>query len=87
MSVGPGCVPQVVRGAVDRVLRRVGGVLVWVGSDAAVWHEVRVRRRCGVWCYGALMGPALVMPRVRQRVFQWRLRRSARRARVSDLQE
>lgn len=87
MRVGPGRVQEVARGAVDRVLLRVGGVLVWAGSDAAVRHEVRVRRRCGVWRYGALMGSALVMPRARQRVFQWRLRRCARRARVSDLQE
>ena len=87
MSVGPGRVPEMVRGAADRVLHRVGGVLVWAGSDAAVRHEVRVRRRCGVWRYEALMGPALVMPRARQRVFQWRLRRSARRASVADLQE
>lgn len=87
MSVGLGRVAQVARGAVDRALHHLGGVLVWLGSDAAVRHELRVRRRCGVWRYGALMGSALVMPRARQRVFQWRLRRCARRASVSDLQE
>ena len=55
--------------------------------DAAGRHELRVRQRCGVWCYSELMGSALVTPRTRQRVFQWRLRRCARRARVADLLE
>jgi hypothetical protein len=66
---------------------RVGGVLVWVTLDATRRHEVRVRRRCGVWRYGELMGRALVMPRARQRLFQRGLRRCARRARVADLHE
>ena len=55
--------------------------------DPAERHQVRVRQRCGAWRYRELMGSALVMPRARQRVFQRRLRRCARRARVADLLE
>jgi hypothetical protein len=40
-----------------------------------------------MWRYRELMGHALVMPRARQRVFQWRLHRCARRAETADLLE
>lgn len=75
------------RDVADLVWYRVGGVVGMIVLDAAGRHELRVRRRCGMWRYGELMGHALVMARPRQRVFQWRLRRCARRARVSDLLE
>lgn len=75
------------RRVVDQMLYRLGGVLGLVLLDAAGRHELRVRRRCGTWRYLELMGPALAMPRVRKRMFQWRLRRCARRARVADLAE
>lgn len=75
------------RGIVVQVQFRLGEVLGLFLSDAAGRHEVRVRRRCGVWRYWYLMERALVMPRVRQRMFQWWLRRCARRATVADLTE
>jgi hypothetical protein len=75
------------RRAVDQMRYRLGGVLVWVLLDAAGRHELRVRQRCGVWRYWELMGPALVMPRPRQRMFQRGLRRCARRVRAADLVE
>ncbi|AUG80997.1 hypothetical protein CFP65_6339 [Kitasatospora sp. MMS16-BH015] len=40
-----------------------------------------------MWRYRELMGHAFVLPRARRRVFQWGLRRCARRARVADLVE
>ncbi len=55
--------------------------------DSTVRHQRRVRQRCGGWRYRELMGRALVMPRARQQVFQWRLRRCARRASAADLVE
>lgn len=72
---------------VDRAVYRAGGVVGLLVLDAGGRHELRVRRRCGMWRYRELMGRALVMPRARQRVFQWRLRRCARRAKTADLSE
>ncbi|MEU8078695.1 DUF6000 family protein [Catellatospora citrea] len=75
------------RSVADRMRYRLGGVPGSVLFDAAGRHELRVRRRCGVWRYRDLMEHALVMPRARQRMFQWGLRRCARRATVADLVE
>lgn len=75
------------RHAADQMWYRLGGVLGLVLLDAAGRHELRVRRRCGVWRYRELMGHAVVVSGPRRRVFQWRLRRCARRARVADLVE
>ncbi len=75
------------RSIADRMRYRLHGVLGVVLLHTAGRHELRVRRRCGVWRYGELTGHALVMPRARQRMFQWRLRRCARRATVADLAE
>ncbi len=75
------------RAIADWALHRVGGVVGLVVLDADGRYQLRVRRRCGMWRYRELMGHALVMPRARQRVFQWRLRRCARRAKAADLRE
>ncbi|GAA1369085.1 DUF6000 family protein [Catellatospora chokoriensis] len=72
---------------VVHVWYRPAGVLLLPLLDAAGRHELRVRRRCGAWRYLQLMQPALLMPRARQRLFQWGLRRCARRATVADLVE
>ncbi|MEV6967872.1 DUF6000 family protein [Hamadaea sp. NPDC051192] len=78
---------QMLRNVVARMRYCLGAVLGLVLLDAAGRHELRVRRRCGTWRYLELMGHALVMPRPRQRLFQWRLRRCARRAAAADLVE
>jgi hypothetical protein len=80
-------VVQIVRRTVELMRFRFGNVLGLVLLDADGRHEMRVQRRCGVWRYRELMGPALVMPRAHQRIFQWRLRRCAQRATVADLVE
>lgn len=99
MSVGASSLARRLRGVADRASFRAGELRFQVGRvcflagrylllpvlDTAARHQLRVRQRCGLWRYRELMGSALVMPGPRQRMFQWRLRRCARHARVEDL--
>jgi len=87
MGEGARLVLWVLHRAVGQMWYPLRGLLGLVLLDAAGRHELRVRRRCGVWRYWELMEGALVMPRARQQMFQRGLLRCARRVKEADLVE